>query len=188
MKISVSIGWCAVVALLLSLLVANVGAKETPKAGKVAEGAAKSPARCRCQGDLGPSGERIKQVLAEPLQSTGLEFSEEPLENVVNFLQAEYNIPIQLDTLALEDAGLTTDEPVTVNLQNITLRSALRLMLRQKNLTYIIENEVLMITTRDAAEARLIVCVYDVRDILGQEGGQERSARPDRCDYRLHRD
>ena len=53
-------------------------------------------------------------MLAEPLKSGGLDFTEEPLENVFNFLQDEYGIPIQIDEPALEDAGMTRDEPVTV--------------------------------------------------------------------------
>ena len=75
---------------------------------------------------------RIKQVLAEPLKSTGLDFTEEPLENVVNFLQDEYDIPIQLDVPALEDAGLTPDEAMSVNVRNVSLRSAMRLLLKRK--------------------------------------------------------
>jgi len=136
------------------------------RAPAAAEGAAKSPPACRCAGDHGPNVERIKQALAESLKSSGLEFTDEPLENVVNFLQDEYGIPIQLDVPALEGAGLTADEPMTVNLQNISLRSAIRLLLKPKNLTYIIRNEVLIITTPEVAEHELVVCVYEVRDLV----------------------
>ena len=85
---------------------------------------------CHCHGDAGPSFERIKQALDQPLKQAGLDFTEEPLETVVNYLQSEYEIPIQLDVPALEDAGLTPDEQVTVNLQRISLRSAMRLLLK----------------------------------------------------------
>ena len=66
-----------------------------------------------------------------PLKDTGIDYTETPLEQVVNSLQDEYGIPIQLDTPALQDAGLNPQEPITVNLHNIALRSALRLMLKQ---------------------------------------------------------
>ena len=56
---------------------------------------------------------------------------------------------------ALEEIGVGTDEPVTVNLHNISLRSALRLMLKNLQLTYIIQDEVLMITTPEEAEKRI---------------------------------
>ena len=114
----------------------------------------------------GGAEQRISDALTSPLKSTGLDFTEEPLESVVNFLQDEYDIPIQLDTPSLEDAGLTVDEPVTVNLKNITLRSALRLMLKRMQLTYVIRDEVLMITTPEEAEADLIAKVYPVADLV----------------------
>jgi hypothetical protein len=110
--------------------------------------------------------QRINDALASPLKSTGLDFTEESLESVVNFLQDEYDIPIQLDTQSLEDASLTVDEPVTVNLKNITLRSALRLMLKSMQLTYVIRDEVMMITTPEEAETYLIAKVYPVADLV----------------------
>ena len=107
----------------------------------------------------GGAEERINEALRSPLKASGLDFTEEPLENVVNFLQEEYEIPIQLDEPALEDAGLTRDEPITMTLQNVTLRSALRLMLKQSQLTYIISDEVMIITTPEEAEAVAHVAV-----------------------------
>jgi hypothetical protein len=65
---------------------------------------------------------------------------------------------------------LTPDEPVSINIHGVSLRSALRLMLRRVNLTYMIQNEVLIITTPDEAETHLVTCVYDVRDLIGRAG------------------
>ena len=167
-----TIGWvgcCAIVAVSLGLSAVTAWAEEGPSSPATAESPAKSPpAMCRCQGDLGPSVQRIQQTLAEPLKTTGLEFTKEPLENVVNFLQDEYDIPILLDEPALEDAGLTRDEPVDTNLHRISLRSALRLLLKTKQLTYVIRDEVLIITTPEEAESELETCVYDVRDLIGE--------------------
>lgn len=114
----------------------------------------------------GGAEQRINDALASPLKSTGLDFTEEPLESVVNFLQDEYDIPIQLDMPSLEDVGLSADEPVNVNLKNITLRSALRLMLKQMQLTYVIRDEVMIITTPEEAETELIAKVYPVADLV----------------------
>jgi hypothetical protein len=137
--------------------------------------AAKPSARqtCRCQGDQGPAADRIRTILMEPLKSSGLEFTDEPLVNVVNFLQDEYDIPIQLDAPAFEDAGMTTDEPLHVNLRNVSLKSALRLMLKTKTLTYVFRDEVLLITTPEEAESELVACVYDVRDLIGANAREQ---------------
>jgi hypothetical protein len=40
-------------------------------------------------------------------------------------------------------------------------------MLQQLQLTYLIQNEVLLITTPERADAELKICVYDVREIVG---------------------
>lgn len=183
MKNFVSVGWCAVVVLWMVVFaqgaVAQFGggkavdnaaqkAAEMFETAAPAESAKSPPATpCLCLGDSNAGVVvEIQQVLRRPLKSTGLEFTEEPLENVVNYLQDEYDIPIQLDVPALEDAGMTADEPLSINLHHISLKSALRLTLKQKNLTYIIRNEVMIITTPEEAESELTTCVYDVGDLV----------------------
>lgn len=119
--------------------------------------------------DIGSKGDaelRISSALQSPLTGAGLDFTDTPLEEVVVFLRDEYGIEIQLDVPALDDLGLSPDEPITVNLRNISLRSALRLMLKQLELTYMIADEVLLITTEEEAETRLTVKVYPVGDLV----------------------
>jgi von Willebrand factor type A domain len=119
--------------------------------------------------DLKASGgaeERINAALTGPLKDTGLDYTETPLEQIINSLQDEYGIPIQIDGPALADAGLTPQEPITVNLHNIALRSALKLMLKDHKLTYIIQDEVLIITTPEQAETQLVAKVYPVADLV----------------------
>ena len=125
---------------------------------------------CECVGesDLG-AVRKIERALRGPLHSQGLDFTQIPLDEVISTMQDEYGIPIQLDRTGLDEIGVNADEPVTISLSNISLRSALRLMLKTSNLTYVIENEVLIITTPQAAEQNLKVCVYDIGGIAGKE-------------------
>jgi hypothetical protein len=119
--------------------------------------------------DLKASGEaeqRIDAALRAPLRPNGIDVTDTPLEEVVTLLEEDYGIPVEIDVPALEAIGLDPSEPVTVNLHNISLRSALRLMLKQLQLTYIIQDEVLMITTPEEAESQLIVKVYPVADLV----------------------
>jgi hypothetical protein len=119
--------------------------------------------------DLKATGEaeqRIEKALRSPLHQNGLDFVETPLKDVVDGLATDYGIPVQLDTPALEEVGINPDQPVTVNLHNVSLRSALRLMLKNLQLTYIIQDEVMMITTPDAAQKNLVVKVYPVADLV----------------------
>jgi hypothetical protein len=53
-----------------------------------------------------------------------------------------------------------------VALHNISLRSALRLTLRTLQLTSIVQDEVLMITTKEAAEKDFDTCVYNVQGLV----------------------
>jgi hypothetical protein len=84
----------------------------------------------------------------------------------VTHISDEYGIIIRLDGPALDEAGIGSDSPVTITLHNISLRSALKLLLRNLDLTWIIENEVLMITTNEAANKHLDTCVYNIQGLV----------------------
>lgn len=110
----------------------------------------------------------IEAALDSKLKSP-LEYQEQPLNEVIAVLQEEYNIPILFDNAALEEVAISPDTQVTVNLRNITLRSALRLILRQpglEDLTFVVSDEVLLITTEEKANETLEVKVYRVDDLV----------------------
>ncbi len=106
---------------------------------------------------------KIRKALDEP---TNLEFVETPLTDVIDYLKDLHGIEIQIDNKALEDAGAGTDTPVTKNLRGISLRSALRLMLGPMDLAFVIKDEVLLITTKEKADAELVTKVYPVADLV----------------------
>jgi hypothetical protein len=122
---------------------------------------------CQCiNRDNAASTKKIEQALAGPLHSTGLDYADQPLQDVVTQLGDEYGIPIQLDKTALDEAGIGTDSKVNVTLHNISFRSALKLMLRTLQLTWIIQDEVLVITTKENAEKQIDTCVYNVQGLV----------------------
>ena len=116
--------------------------------------------------DLTQSNPNEAKILAALEDKTELEFVDQPLTDVVDYLKERHQIEIQLDSKALTDEGVGTDTPITRNIRGITLRSALRLMLGELDLTYIIRNEVLMITTKTEAENMLSTKVYPVADLV----------------------
>jgi len=116
--------------------------------------------------DLSRQGALEKKIYDALKSPTQLEFTETPLSDVINWLKDFHSIEIQLDNKALSDVGIGSDTPVTKNLKQITLRSAMRLMLRELGLTYIIKDEVLLITTPEEAEAQLSTKVYPVADLV----------------------
>jgi tetratricopeptide (TPR) repeat protein len=110
-----------------------------------------------------PAERRIESALRSPTQ---LEFIDTPLRDVIEYLKDYHQIEIQIDQRALDDVAITTDTPVTRNLKGISLKSALRLLLRELDLQYIIQDEVLLITTPEVADTLLITKVYPVADLV----------------------
>lgn len=158
---------CAVVALVTLNTPCHARAQSQGQAVARKAAAALSPP-CHCVGaDSSPTVQRIRQALRSPLKSSGLEFHDTSLEVVVRFLREEYAIPIQIDQSALADIGLAPDDPVTIHLRDISLKSALRLMLRPIGLTYVLRDEVLLITSLEEADVFLVNCVYDVHELVG---------------------
>ena len=111
----------------------------------------------------GPAEKKIEAALKSPTQ---LEFVDTPLTDVVDYLKDYHQIEIQMDKKAMDEAGIGTDSQVTKNLKGVSLKSALRLMLHELGLTYVIQDEVLLITTTEAAESKLSTRVYAVADLV----------------------
>jgi hypothetical protein len=139
--------------------------------------AAKEPAHTREFAER-----RIEFILDQPLTSP-LDYPETPLNTIASIISEEFDIPIKFDTKALEAIAVSPDVEVTVSLQNVTLRSALDLMLGQvEDLTYIVDKEVLLITTEDEANKRLEVRVYRVDDLVREDGAKSQPIDEDRFD------
>jgi hypothetical protein len=116
--------------------------------------------------DLGKQGGAEQRIFLELNKTTNLEVVEMPLKDVVLYLSETHNIPIVLSTKKLEEASVSPDTPITKSFRGITLRSALRLLLRELELTYVVRDEVLQITTPEDAESQLITKVYPVGDLV----------------------
>ncbi|HET6879421.1 MAG TPA: VWA domain-containing protein [Pirellulales bacterium] len=116
--------------------------------------------------DLKSNGPTEEAILAALDEKTELDFAEQPLSDVIDYLKQRHDIEIQLDQKALTDAGVGSDTPITRSIKGITLRSALKLILSELDLTYLIRNEVLMITSKTEAESMLTTRVYPVADLV----------------------
>jgi len=115
---------------------------------------------------LSPSEEKILATLEKP---TTMDFTTTPLRDAIDYLRDLHGIPIQWDTKALEEAGMGSDTPMTYTQNGVKLKSGLRLLLRPRSLTYVIKDEVLLITTEDAADHELITRTYPVGDLAEQK-------------------
>lgn len=105
----------------------------------------------------------VREALESP---TRIEFIDMPLQDAINFLKDFHQIEIQLDMRALEDAGIGSDTPVTRELGGVPLKSALRLMLEDLDLAYVVRENVLFITSKQKASTMRELRVYDVATLL----------------------
>ena len=105
---------------------------------------------------------RIDAALAGRMN---FDFSDVPLKRFVELLNQQ-GIPAQVDHRALDDYGLDDDAPIRLQQANITMRSALDLILKQLDLAWTIRNEVLLITTDEEVEGMMKTRVYDVSELV----------------------
>ena len=112
--------------------------------------------------DLASTGGAEEKILRELEEETTFDFFQTPLEDVVKEISDMHDITVVLDRQALDDLQIEPSEPIDSELSGISLRSALRIMLGDLELTYVIADEVLKITTDQQAGGSLVTKVYPV--------------------------
>lgn len=97
-----------------------------------------------------------------------------PLKDVVSQLADATNIILVL-TKKIEDAGVRPDQPITKKFVNSSLRSVLIIVLSDLNLTYLIKDEAVKITTVADAQSpdNLSIRLYPVKDLVTVVKGKE---------------
>jgi general secretion pathway protein D len=106
----------------------------------------------------------IEQKLRTPVS---LKFRDRPLSEVLNHLATLAAVNLHLDPKGLEEEGVASDTPVTIDLsQDISLKSALNLILEPLRLSYVIQNEVLKITSEQLRDTVVVTRTYDVADLV----------------------
>lgn len=106
----------------------------------------------------------INDQLSTPIN---VNYKNQPLEAVLRDLGAVTNVPVIMDRTALGQLRVAPDTPVTIELTNpIPLKSALNLILNEVEMTYLIENDVLKITSHEVKNSRLRTKTYRVADLV----------------------
>ncbi len=119
--------------------------------------------------DLSNTSPVEQRILSSLDEKTELDFAETPLKDVMDYIKERHHIEVQFDQNALKNANPPIDPSQTLisrSLKGVTLRSALKLILSEYNLTYVIKDEVLMITSKDEADKVLVTKVYPVGDLV----------------------
>ncbi|MBC8289035.1 MAG: pilus assembly protein N-terminal domain-containing protein [Planctomycetes bacterium] len=109
---------------------------------------------------------QIEQALKK---SISIDMTDGTLKDALKQLHQTAGVNIAIDSAALEDEGVTTDVKVSLHLSGVSLRAALKILLSPFNLTTLIEDEVLKVTSQVRAKGSLIAVVYQVKDLTQTE-------------------
>jgi hypothetical protein len=96
------------------------------------------------------------------------EFVETPLSDVLSFVREHFKIQFFLDSKVLSDAGIDPSRlPITTSFSRVRGAKFLELVLKQQGMGYLIDNDgFVCITTTDELASRMILRIYDCRNIL----------------------
>jgi general secretion pathway protein D len=116
------------------------------------------------QRNMTPAEREIQKSLSKGVE---VRFINRPLSEVMDTLGRMAGVNVYLDPQGLNAEGVTTDTPVTLNLtQPISFKSALNLMLSPLGLSYVIQNEVLRITSEQTKDSNVYAKAYYVADLV----------------------
>ena len=106
---------------------------------------------------------RVKVLLE---QTDKVDFFETPLQEVMQCLFEKHKLNYAFDFPALELFGRGPGAVDHVSMHDICLRHALELILAPSELTYVIREGVVIVTSQEKAESMLTTKIYPVRDLL----------------------
>lgn len=129
---------------------------------------ARSQGRKPVEMNIGPrKNEKEREIERKLHTPINLEFQNSPLEKALSDLQEMTGVNIHLDREGLKEAGIASSMPMSVRTANpISLKSALSILLKDAGLTYVIEDEVLKVTTKQNARGKLTTRTFPVADLV----------------------
>ena len=102
------------------------------------------------------------------------QFNDTPLANVVNFIKGVSNLDVDPDWSSLSNAGIDKDTPVTLNLNNVPLRTVLDRVVEKispdsfgtNGAGWAVNDGVITIASREVINKNKTIVIYDIRDLL----------------------
>jgi len=104
----------------------------------------------------------VRAIAAALDEQTNLDFTDLPVWDLVESLKAKSDIEIQIDFKSFDEAGIDGSTTVTYQVNGVALRSALKELLDELDLTTIVRDETLVIITKTEADQVLDTRVYPI--------------------------
>ena len=106
----------------------------------------------------------IMEALAKPIS---VDFENNTLSSVLEWLGKAIGQDILTDKRALEEVGATYETMVTLKLRNVTARTVLRKILADLNLTYVVKDQSIQVTSIARAKEMVTTRTYYIGDLAG---------------------
>ena len=122
----------------------------------------KSPSKSTPLRRIGYPYEEDTDIFASLSKLKNLEIDNQGLENALQQIATEAGCRLLIDAPTLADEGISSDQPVKCHLHKLPLGICLKKLLEPLQLTYVVEEGVLVITTIARADETLSIRVYDI--------------------------
>jgi hypothetical protein len=115
----------------------------------------------------GPRATPQERALLRALQETvTLDFTEATLADVIEYLQKATGVQILVDKQTLESVNASYESPIKGLTRRATLRTVLKKVLSDVNLTYILKDGAVQVVTPEQAKATMTVRTYYIGDLV----------------------
>jgi len=105
----------------------------------------------------------IEQALRK---KCSVHFETSPLDEFLRHIAEANDLNIVIDEQGLAEEGMTAESPITINVEEVMVKSVLQLVLQPIGLDYRIEDEVVKVTSKDRLAGEYKTLVYAVADLV----------------------
>lgn len=116
---------------------------------------------------LGYPTEQDAAIIKALCKPSNLEVVDQPVRDVLERIASQNQFKLLVDARALSDEGLSTDSMVNLQIFKLPLGTTLKKILEPLQLTYVVHEGVLIVTTLSRSQEMLSIRLYDVSDCRG---------------------
>ncbi|MEZ6241766.1 MAG: hypothetical protein R3B57_01860 [Phycisphaerales bacterium] len=104
-------------------------------------------------------------------KNTQITFEDNPLIDVLNFIESIAGVNMDVDWTSLEDIGIDRETPVTLRLNNVAIKTALDKVLAKVSdpdlpAGWAVEDGIVTIASDEVLRRNVSLEIYDIRDLL----------------------
>ena len=95
-----------------------------------------------------------------------VDFNQTPLSLAIENIRTLTGVPISFDTAVLESENISLEKPISDKIPGVAAKNILAIVLEKAALSYVVEHDVVKITSTKKAKGRLFTKVFSVADLV----------------------